>query len=114
MTVTWPKTVAYSLLAVVTVLGMVVAILGFVVTDLRSAATHLESVAEDQRDTLEGQADAEERSECLTSEYKEFFAGTAQALYAVLEDRPPPQDAIDRLSRAARVLPDIDTICADS
>jgi hypothetical protein len=100
MTVTWPKTVAYSLLAVVAVMLAVVVALGFVVYDLRG--------------TVNGQADARERSECLTSEYKEFFAGTAQALYAVLKDRPPPQDAIDRLSRAARVLPDIDTICADS
>jgi hypothetical protein len=98
MTVTWPKTVAWSLLAVVAVMLAVVVALGFVVYDLRG--------------TVNGQDDARERSECLTSEYKEFFAGTAQTLYALVTDSSPPESAVERLERAARVLPDIDDICA--
>mgnify|MGYP001568896047 CR=1 FL=1 len=59
------------------------------------------------------QDEAAERSRCLTDEYKDFFAGIAQGLYALAVDESLPQEAIDRLAHAADVLPDIDTICDD-
>lgn len=119
MTVTWPKTVAYTLLAVVVVLAGVVVGVGLIALDLSDAAGDLERVAADQQETLDGQDAARERSECLTEEYKEFFAGTAQTLYALAlsvvndTDTMIPDEAIDRLRRAARVLPNIDERCAE-
>lgn len=112
MTVVIPKTLARALLTIACACMGLLALLTIVALSLRGVVTDLRDSARRQDAVIDAQDAAQDRSECLTAEYKEFFAGTAQTLYALVTDSATPQSAVRRLERAARVLPDIDTICA--
>lgn len=96
---------------VVACLGLLVGI-GLVARDLNDVANDLEGAADTQQEILDSQVASTEALDCRTEQYKEFFAGVAQAIYSLATDRPINDEAVERLRIAANNLPNIDVVCA--
>lgn len=111
--VSWSRALTIALTCLVLAcIGLLIGI-GLVARDLNDVATDLEGAADTQQEILDSQVASTEALDCRTEQYKEFFAGVAQAIYALATDAPINDEAIERLRVAANNLPNIDTVCGN-
>lgn len=110
--VSWTRTLTIALICLTLACGGLLIGIGLVARDLNDVADDLEGAADTQQEILNSQVDSTEVRECQTQQYKEFFAGVAQAVYALATDQPINDEALGRLRVAAENLPNIDVVCS--